>query len=71
MFLEVFKIYTSLLSIHPLIVLAAIVAAFWFLGRGWGFGLLLFAVLLYGPLIAIPIFLQYLTRTSGKIETNK
>lgn len=66
MILEIFKIYTSLLSIPPLLLLAAIVAAFWFLGRGWGVGLLLFAGLLYGPLLAIPFFLQYLGRTHGK-----
>lgn len=68
MFLEVFRVYTTLLSIPPLLILAAIVAAFWFLGRGWGFGFLLFAGLLYGPLLAIPFFLQYLGRTSGKIR---
>jgi hypothetical protein len=65
MFIEVFRIYTKLLSIPPLVILVSIIAAFWFLGRGWGFALLLFAVFLYGPLLAIPFFLQYLGRRSA------
>ena len=64
----VFKIYMTLLSIPPLVALAAVIAIFWFAGLGWGFFASFIALSIYGPIIALPYILPKLL---GNMEKNE
>ncbi len=54
-----------LLSINPLVFLAAAVAAGWFGGWKWAVAVVVFAIAIFGPIIFLPQLLPLLLRGIG------
>ena len=67
----IFRVYLAILSIPPAIALAVVIAAFWFGGWLWGLPLLLLALAVYGPILALPFIFPEIARVFEKFGISK
>jgi hypothetical protein len=67
----IIRIYLTLITVHPLIALTVVVAAFWFGGWLWGLPLLLLALAVYGPILALPFIFPEIARMFEKFSISK
>lgn len=67
----IFRIYMTLLTVPPTIAIIVVITAFWFGGWLWGLPLLLLALAVYGPILALPFIFPEIAQLFEKFGISK